>query len=134
MLPFATALIKVCNDVKIILKKEPRMVQISSPCYVMGRISMFYQFIWKSYFNLILGDLHGNFLDLMYFERVLWHLSPTLSPSSLVFLGDFVDRGPFGLEVVSYLFAYKLQNPDKVFLIRGNHETRDIQRNFTFYQ
>ncbi|XP_026482460.1 serine/threonine-protein phosphatase PP1-2-like [Ctenocephalides felis] len=78
-------------------------------------------------------DLHGNLPDLLGFERVLWNLGPALSPSTLLFLGDYVDRGPHGVEVVAYLFAYKLQNPAKIKLLRGNHEVRDVQKMFTFY-
>lgn len=38
------------------------------------------------------------------------------------------------MEVISYLFSYKLQSPAKVFLIRGNHEIREVQKMFTFHK
>lgn len=81
----------------------------------------------------ILGDLHGNVFDLLHFEGTLWHLGANLCPCELLFLGDYVDRGPFSIEVIAYLFAYKIQNPHKVHLLRGNHEIRDVQKMFTFY-
>ncbi|XP_068085151.1 uncharacterized protein [Anabrus simplex] len=79
-------------------------------------------------------DLHGNYPDLHYFEKVFWHNGPALSPSSMLFLGDYVDRGPHSVEVISYLIANKVQNPDKVKLLRGNHEVRTVQKMFTFYK
>jgi len=50
----------------------------------------------------------------------------SLTAGNFVFLGDYVDRGMSCLECIAYLFAMKLLLPHKVFLLRGNHETRDV--------
>ena len=71
---------------------------------------------------IIIGDLHGDLRALKKIlkkEHVLKRLRTDLS---LVFLGDYVDRGPASVEtlytVCNLLNAY----PDKVILLRGNHE------------
>lgn len=50
----------------------------------------------------------------------------SLTAGNFVFLGDYVDRGMSCLECIAYLFSMKIMLPHKVFLLRGNHETRDV--------
>ena len=54
--------------------------------------------------------------------------------ASYVFNGDFVDRGEQQVEVVALLFSLKVCFPDRVYLIRGNHEFRDMNTHMTMYQ
>ena len=104
---FARDLLKLNISVKAVLESEPRCVFLQSPCYVFG-------------------DIHGNLEDLHFFSDNIWRLGMSLTAGNFIFLGDYVDRGMNCLECVAYLFAMKLMLPNKVFLLRGNHETRDV--------
>jgi diadenosine tetraphosphatase ApaH/serine/threonine PP2A family protein phosphatase len=104
---FAKDVFKLCQKVRHILEREPRVVFLQSPAY-------------------IFGDIHGNLEDLHFFSDNIWRLGMSLTAGNFLFLGDYVDRGMSCLEVTAYLLAMKLQLPHKVFLLRGNHETRDV--------
>jgi len=61
-------------------------------------------------------------------------ISKAGEPGSLnyLFLGDYVDRGIFGIEVCVLLFSIKLNQSKSVIMLRGNHESRNMTETFTF--
>lgn len=77
---------------------------------------------------LVLGDVHGSFhsllRDLLHMRRAGF-LTPDflLRPDvMLVCLGDYVDYGPYGMEVLWTLLWLQLRNRKNVVLLGGNHE------------
>jgi protein phosphatase len=77
---------------------------------------------------LAVGDTHGDFGATKYIVN-LWkdeHID------NLVFLGDYVDRGEQQLENINFLLALKLLYPDRVVLLRGNHETPSVNSYYGF--
>jgi len=67
-----------------------------------------------------IGDIHGN-LDLL--QRLLEKIQPDLARDQLVFMGDYIDRGPNPKGVVDYVLGFKrLVNPQEVICLKGNHE------------
>ena len=79
---------------------------------------------------VIVGDIHGNILDL--FRIFAKNGYPPVT--KYLFLGDYVDRGDCSLDVIVLLFIMKAMFPMHVTLLRGNHEFPKVNSLYGFRQ
>ena len=77
----------------------------------------------------VCGDIHGQYYDLL---RIFEHCGYP-GEYNYLFLGDYVDRGKQSLETICLLLCYKIKYPEKVTLLRGNHESSVTNRIYGFY-
>lgn len=87
---------------------------------------------------LLQGDLHGDIHSLIAlidrWNEKKWFDGFKVSDPNLhlVFLGDYTDRGLYGVEVLYTLFRLRLENPERVHLGRGNHEDVSLVSRYGF--
>lgn len=100
----------LCQKAKEILIEEGNLQRVDSPV-------------------IICGDIHGQFHDLLQ----LFKKGGDVPDKNYLFLGDFVDRGYNSVETFQLLLALKIRYPDRIALLRGNHESRQITQIYGFY-
>ena len=93
-----------------IIKEQKMLVELEAPLHVCG-------------------DIHGQYYDLL---RIFEHCGYP-GEYNYLFLGDYVDRGKQSLETICLLMCYKIKYPEKVTLLRGNHESSVTNRIYGFY-
>ncbi|GAB4813585.1 hypothetical protein N2152v2_000631 [Parachlorella kessleri] len=108
-------ILRLCDLVEARLQAEPTLLEVHAPVK-------------------IIGDIHGQFGDLMHLFRVYGTPSRLgdISYLDYLFLGDYVDRGEHSLETISLLFALKVEFPTQVHLLRGNHEISEVNSKYGF--
>ena len=69
--------------------------------------------------TIAIGDIHG---DMGHLQK-LWERLPELTGSdTIVFLGDYIDRGPDSRQVIEFLRQLPARTPARVVTLMGNHE------------
>mmetsp|Transcript_9136 Transcript_9136/g.19509 ORF Transcript_9136/g.19509 Transcript_9136/m.19509 type:complete len:533 (+) Transcript_9136:176-1774(+) len=77
----------------------------------------------------VCGDTHGQYYDVLN----IFDLNGFPSKSNpYLFNGDFVDRGSFSVEVILTFLLFKMSDPDCIHLLRGNHETKNMNKIYGF--
>ncbi len=66
---------------------------------------------------VVIGDLHGDLFTLL---KILTKVD--LERYSIIFLGDYIDRGRYQIELLNLLLFLKEMYPDRILLLKGNHE------------
>ena len=93
----------LCEKVKEILIEESNVQPVSAPV-------------------TICGDIHGQFHDL----KELFRIGGQPPETNYLFMGDYVDRGYYSVETVTLLVSLKVRFRDRLTILRGNHESRQI--------
>lgn len=106
---------ELCDNAESLFRKEKTVLELKAPIK-------------------IFGDLHGQFGDMMrlFEEYGTPSTAGDITYIDYLFLGDYVDRGSHSLETIALLLALKIEYPEHVHLIRGNHEAADINALFGF--
>ncbi|XP_054706893.1 serine/threonine-protein phosphatase PP2A-like [Uloborus diversus] len=100
----------LCEKAKEILAKESNVQEVKCPVTVCG-------------------DVHGQFHDLM----ELFRIGGKSPDTNYLFMGDYVDRGYYSVETVTLLVALKVRYRERITILRGNHESRQITQVYGFY-
>ncbi|CAJ0949965.1 unnamed protein product, partial [Mesorhabditis belari] len=92
------------------LSRQPSMLELRTPL-------------------VVCGDLHGQYQDLLQ----IFQSQGLPFQQRYLFLGDYVDRGTHSLEILMLLLACKVEYPDNMFLLRGNHEISSVNKYYGFF-
>ncbi|KAH0794260.1 Ser/Thr protein phosphatase [Histomonas meleagridis] len=105
------AIVSICDKLIEILTSESNVLYLQSPITVVG-------------------DIHGQIFDLF----KMFELSGQISDGNkYLFLGDYVDRGFSSIETFAYLALLKIKYPTSIYLLRGNHESRQVNQMYGLF-
>lgn len=115
-------ILKTLQDIRKIFEKEPAFIELDTDKEI-----------------IVVGDLHSYLEATNAIVKIISEQKNTI----FVFLGDYIDRQikeKDGINTILQLFEWKQKCPDRVFLLRGNHEFAEVNGSsgfreeiFTFY-
>lgn len=101
---------ELCEKAKEVISKEENVQPVKAPV-------------------TICGDVHGQFHDLI----ELFKIGGNTPDTNYLFMGDYVDRGYYSVETVTLLVCLKVRYKERITILRGNHESRQITQVYGFY-
>jgi hypothetical protein len=109
----------LCDKAKELFYNEPNVLHLTSPITIVGEVHgyLFYNFP-PFPFLLIIFFSFSHFDELLELFRVCGECPHT----TFLFLGDYVNKGLFSVESITLLLSLKLCYPERIYLIRGNHD------------
>lgn len=103
--------ISILEKTKELFYAEPNVLELRSEIYVVG-------------------DVHGQLYDVL----SMFNTIGGYDRGKFLFLGDYVDRGYQSINLFLLLCCLKLKRPNDFFLLRGNHEDREINKSYGLHQ
>jgi len=106
--------IKLIEEVQKVFEREPSLLRLRAPLK-------------------IFGNINGQFGDLMKLFEHFGMPCDSINQGDIegftyLFLGDYIDFGKYNVEVLCLLFSLKLKYPDSIFLLRGHHEDKFVNK------
>ncbi|MGA1190976.1 MAG: metallophosphoesterase family protein [Bdellovibrionota bacterium] len=72
--------------------------------------------------TFVVGDIHGCVDELSSLVRFFEEDQGLTQGDALIFVGDYIDRGPASKEVIDFLIEFEQRTPSDLFFLKGNHE------------
>lgn len=129
----------LCLQAREILVEEGNVQYVDSPVTVsscclcaesIGNIKLVYRYVETFMASSTTSWNCSQWAECAQIQIIFSWVGPKTSMQyarfSQFFAGDFVDRGFFSVETFLLLLALKVRYPDRITLIRGNHESRQI--------